>query len=349
MESLDRRFFRERYNAQQILTQVITDVRAATSLETVAAAAVSRMSAAFHSSFVALLVREPQQRDFHTLAAAPDTNLGLHLTRDSTLVGLVRVMGRPVDFCNAPEWLADQLSAEDAAAIRTVGVDLVAPIATIATVPTGGRDRREALLVFGTKRSEEPYSRDDREFVTAVAESLALLVQPRSAEAEENESFVECPACGACDGIHATRCVDDGTPLVRVAMPRVLGRRYTILRRLGRGGMGAVYEAHDAALERQVAVKVIRDDMIGHRPPPTDSGARHSSPRVSRIPTSSRCDVGIADNGRGYLVMERLIGATLRERWGATAVSRRRACCRSRTASVTPSMRRIAVNSFIAT
>jgi serine/threonine-protein kinase len=109
--------------------------------------------------------------------------------------------------------------------------------------------------------------------------------------------------------------VDDGTPLVRVAMPRVLGRRYTILRRLGRGGMGAVYEAHDAALERQVAVKVIRDDMIGH-PAAADRFRREAlvaagftHPNVVTV-----YDVGIADNGRGYLVMELLIGATLRER-----------------------------------
>ena len=73
MASLDRRFFRERYDAHQILRQVVEDVRAAARLDTVAPVVVSRMSAAFHSTFVALLVCEPHQRDFHVLAVAPDT------------------------------------------------------------------------------------------------------------------------------------------------------------------------------------------------------------------------------------------------------------------------------------
>jgi len=38
--------------------------------------------------------------------------------------------------------------------------------------------------------------------------------------------------------------------------------RFTILRRLGRGGMGSVYEGHDPALDRRVAIKTLTSDAI---------------------------------------------------------------------------------------
>lgn len=43
-----------------------------------------------------------------------------------------------------------------------------------------------------------------------------------------------------------------------------LGDRYEIIRLLGQGGMGAVYQAYDRELERQVALKVIRSDMAAN-------------------------------------------------------------------------------------
>ena len=44
----------------------------------------------------------------------------------------------------------------------------------------------------------------------------------------------------------------------------VLDKRYEIIRLLGQGGMGAVYQAYDRELERQVGLKLIRSDMAAN-------------------------------------------------------------------------------------
>src|SRR5450755_1502792 len=44
----------------------------------------------------------------------------------------------------------------------------------------------------------------------------------------------------------------------------LLGNRYEILQLLGEGGMGAVYKASDRELDRFIALKVIRPEMVSN-------------------------------------------------------------------------------------
>ena len=174
------------------------------------------------------------------------------------------------------------------------------------------------MIVLGAKRSEEPYSREDQELLAAVATSLALLLEKpvhRPSHAASLASiFEECPDCGKCYDAHTGRCQEDGAALLPIALPRLLADRYRLDARLGRGGMGTVYEASDAALERVVAVKVIREDLLSS----SDAGERF---RREALATASFAhpnvvtiyDFGFATQARAFLVMERLNGRTLRE------------------------------------
>ena len=43
---------------------------------------------------------------------------------------------------------------------------------------------------------------------------------------------------------------------------RILANRYELIQKIGTGGMAVVYQAYDTALDRQVAVKLLRDEYV---------------------------------------------------------------------------------------
>jgi tetratricopeptide (TPR) repeat protein/predicted Ser/Thr protein kinase len=95
---------------------------------------------------------------------------------------------------------------------------------------------------------------------------------------ENPETSVQCAKCttplplsgqtlatgGQGWSVPAADGIVSSAALVQLAPGTSIGSRYEIVRLLGQGGMGAVYQAHDKELERQVAIKVIRADMASN-------------------------------------------------------------------------------------
>jgi serine/threonine protein kinase len=96
-----------------------------------------------------------------------------------------------------------------------------------------------------------------------------------------------------------------------------VGGRYRLGERLGHGGMGEVFAAHDLRLDRQVALKLLRADLADQDPmrervlAEARLAARLTHPHVVGV-----LDTGEQD-GRPYVVMERLSGRTLRDELAA--------------------------------
>ncbi|HLG98728.1 MAG TPA: protein kinase [Bryobacteraceae bacterium] len=88
---------------------------------------------------------------------------------------------------------------------------------------------------------------------------------------------------------------------------------YKINRKLGEGGMGVVYSAHDVRLERNVALKMIRDPLCDESSRRRFLREGQSAARVNHPNICQLYDVG-EEQGRPYLVMELLDGESLAER-----------------------------------
>ena len=95
----------------------------------------------------------------------------------------------------------------------------------------------------------------------------------------------------------------------------ILGQ-YELVRVLGEGGMGAVYEATHRGLDKRVAIKTLLPDLLGNdearrrfrREAKASASIEH--PNVVRV-----TDFGVAGDW-AYLVMELLQGETLADRLG---------------------------------
>jgi eukaryotic-like serine/threonine-protein kinase len=124
---------------------------------------------------------------------------------------------------------------------------------------------------------------------------------------DANRKF--CGKCGAPTG-DASRSGDEPT-FVPVRMNDVLEGKWRLERKLGEGGMGTVYLAHDLQLDRKVAIKILASSLAG------DSELVTRFEREARLTASLEHPnivpvyaVGEME-GRPFIVMKKLEGRTL--------------------------------------
>ena len=136
-----------------------------------------------------------------------------------------------------------------------------------------------------------------------------------------------CPVCKTEYGAGEVFCPNDGSRLasgsqaVAPAKPvekgdaligSVIDERYRVVRRIGEGGMGIVYEVEHVVIEKRLALKVLRDDYSSR--PEVVARFRQEAKSASRIGNEHIVDIsdfGETPNGASYFVMELLDGEDL--------------------------------------
>jgi serine/threonine protein kinase/Tol biopolymer transport system component len=129
---------------------------------------------------------------------------------------------------------------------------------------------------------------------------------------EHAESFLESPAINAAALIALNEDGDATQESTRSLVGRAVSH-YRILRKLGAGGMGEVYRAHDSVLRRDVAIKILpayvaQDaDRLRRFEQEAQAAAALSHPHILAVHEFGTFE------GVPYLVSELLEGQTLRQ------------------------------------
>jgi eukaryotic-like serine/threonine-protein kinase len=100
---------------------------------------------------------------------------------------------------------------------------------------------------------------------------------------------------------------------------------YCIVAKLGAGGMGVVYRAHDEQLDRDVALKVLPPGLLAD-----DAARRRFRKEALTLARIHHPNIGVihefgSEDGLDYLVMEYVPGATLAERLAAGRMTEKEA------------------------
>ena len=232
------------------------------------------------------------------------------LPSNSAIVHLLEGVGGPLRVHpEHPMSTFPLLPPDEARWVEETESDMILP------VPVAGMDGVGALVV-GRRFDGRIVRGVDVPFLEALG-SMAGLAAARlrlldaGEAAPEPPPAQECPICRSLAGSGEAPVCECGPAYVATDVPQLLAGKFRLTRRLGTGGMGAVYLARDLRLERDIAIKtMVGTSALGlmQLKPEAWAMATVAHPAVAEIH-------GVESwRGRPFLVVEFLPGGTLADR-----------------------------------
>jgi sigma-B regulation protein RsbU (phosphoserine phosphatase) len=166
----DRRFFREAYNAERILTELSTSVAGIRDPKRLMETVANRIADSLHVPRVAFLLEQGGRfQPAYALGfngAAPAVNLS---EQASTVRTLKRLNGPSKVYFDDPQSWVHGTSEVEQGALQTLETQLLLPV-NLDTKMLG-------IISLGSKRSELPYTKADLQLLSAVAAQTGLALE----------------------------------------------------------------------------------------------------------------------------------------------------------------------------
>ncbi len=169
-EWMDRRFFREAYDAEVILTELSNSVASIRDVKSLAETVARRIAMSLHVGQVAVLL-DRNGRYQPVYATGFKSLPPVEFARSASTIRLLRQLGSSptkIHFDDPQSWVHGTPPSEQTA-LQNLGAQILLPVTL--------KSRILGLISLGPKRSEAPYSREDLQLLGAVASQTGLALE----------------------------------------------------------------------------------------------------------------------------------------------------------------------------
>ena len=167
---IDQRFFREAYSTEHLLAELSDEARNFTEVEPLLTTITHRIGDTLHIDRIAVFLRSGDTYRLQLAIGAPVSVNSFSLSATSTTIANLNRGRAPANVYrdDPSSWLVDASEAERSA---------LADLSTELLVPLPGRNSLAGVMALGPKRSEEPYSRTDRQLLQSIASQTGLALE----------------------------------------------------------------------------------------------------------------------------------------------------------------------------
>lgn len=169
---IDKRFFREAYDAELVLSELSAQVRTIRETQPLMEMVCRRISGALHLSRISVLLEDNGRfSTCHSEGVAAPRHV--EFGNDSAIISYLHQATEPpqVYFDDDSSWLyrTPGLDDDQRSRLAYLGAELLLPLSA--------RDRLLGFIAVGQKRSEEPYTKSDIRILSSVATQTGLALE----------------------------------------------------------------------------------------------------------------------------------------------------------------------------